>query len=227
MSLLKSKKRAGLISTIPYAVGRQEATDALLADLLSAANTTGGQFWAPSHRSPPCPWRWGCRAPSEAVEQTAYMVQSLVLRDREAEALPSVKWLGKQRNSQGGFVSTQDTVVALQALSLYSLRVTRIPLDMAVSVKEVGLGELGTFALNSNNGLLLQTQKLTSLPVELEVDTRGSGCAMVQTVLRSSSVTCPRPHFLTPGTTFPRPRPTPASPSRPSRRAPLCRCAPR
>ena len=61
MSLLKSKKRAGLISTVPHAVGHQEATNALLADLLAAANTTGGQFWAPSRQAPPCPWRWGCR----------------------------------------------------------------------------------------------------------------------------------------------------------------------
>ena len=35
------------------------------------------------------------------------MIQSLVLREQEGEALESVKWLGRQRNSRGGFVSTQ------------------------------------------------------------------------------------------------------------------------
>merc|ERR1711890_197211 len=70
-----------------------------------------------------------------------------VLRGEENLALDSVKWLAKQRNSRGGFVSTQDTVVALQALSMYS-------------------------------------QKVTRLPSKLELDTTGSGCAMVQTVLR-------------------------------------------
>ena len=35
--------------------------------------------------------------------------------------LPSqvVKWISSQRNGQGGFVSTQDTVVALQALASF------------------------------------------------------------------------------------------------------------
>ena len=50
------------------------------------------------------------------------------------EALKSIKWLGKQRNSQGGFVSTQDTVVALQAISLYSLRVSRNPMNLNIMV---------------------------------------------------------------------------------------------
>merc|ERR1719481_1835310 len=53
---------------------------------------------------------------------TAYNVLSWVLRDEVPKALKSVKWLAKQRNSQGGFVSTQDTVVALQALAKLSRR---------------------------------------------------------------------------------------------------------
>ena len=35
-------------------------------------------------------------------------------------------------------MSTQDTVVALQALSLYSQQVTRIPLSMEVDISEGG-----------------------------------------------------------------------------------------
>ena len=124
---------------------------------------------------------------------TAYVIQSLVLWGRETEALESVKWLGKQRNSRGGFVSTQDTVVALQALSMYSQRVTTIPLDMTVRVNLVNQPtsqrtwfsrQLGEFRIDETNKLLLQKQKVEELPSNLTVETLGSGCALVQTVLR-------------------------------------------
>merc|ERR1712228_192705 len=110
------------------------------------------------------------------------MGMSYVLRDEVPEALNSVKWLARQRNSQGGFISTQDTVVALQALSMYAQRVTRIPLD--ITERHEIVNKLNTFKMNEENSLLLQTQKLTKLPSKLELESSGSGCAMVQSVLR-------------------------------------------
>ena len=113
---------------------------------------------------------------------TAYNVMSFTLRDEVPKALDSVKWLAKQRNSQGGFVSTQDTVVALQALSMYAQKVTRIPLKMTVDVteKHETVNKLNTFQMNEENSLLLQTQKLTRLPSKLVLSTTGAGFAMVQ-----------------------------------------------
>merc|ERR1712083_100521 len=127
--------------------------------------------------------RWGYYyTTSEGIEMTAYNVLSYEV----PEALDSVKWLARQRNSQGGFISTQDTVVALQALSMYAQRVTRIPLDMTVDITERHeiVNKLNTFKMNEENSLLLQTQKLTKLPSKLELESSGSGCAMVQSVLR-------------------------------------------
>ena len=119
---------------------------------------------------------------------TAYMIQSLVLRGRAGAAVDSVKWLGKQRNSRGGFVSTQDTVVALQALSMYSQNITSIPLDMTVTVSHSNPTEeatqVGVFGMDETNKLLLRRQKVPDLPSKLTIETKGSGCAMVQTVLR-------------------------------------------
>ena len=65
--------------------------------------------------------------------------------------------------SQGGFVSTQDTVVALQALSMYSQKVTKIPLNMNIDITEGG-NKLESVSLNDDNALLLRTQKLARLP---------------------------------------------------------------
>ena len=163
----------------------------LLDRLVASANTSlpDAQFWEIEREESDCPWYWVCRVPSEMVEMTAYMIQSLVLRDRAGEAVDSVKWLGKQRNSRGGFVSTQDTVVALQALSMYSQNITSIPLNMTVTVRksptEGGDGSrLGVFSMDETDKLLLRRQTVPDLPSQLTVETKGSGCAMVQTVLR-------------------------------------------
>ena len=96
-----------------------------------------------------------CRSSSASVEMTAYMAATLVMQGRMQEALKSIKWLGKQRNSQGGFVSTQDTVVALQAISLYSLRVLRYPMNLNINVNSKGK-RLKKLLLNEDNKLLLQ-----------------------------------------------------------------------
>ena len=47
---------------------------------------------------------------------------------------PIVKWLTEQRNAQGGFISTQDTCVALQALAIYSEKTAGANLDLSVSL---------------------------------------------------------------------------------------------
>lgn len=41
------------------------------------------------------------------------------------EALPAIKWLVSQRNDLGGFIGSQDTVVALQALINFAERFSR------------------------------------------------------------------------------------------------------
>merc|ERR1712063_34743 len=117
---------------------------------------------------------------------TAYMIQTLVLRGRAGEAVDSVKWLSRQRNSRGGFVSTQDTVVALQALSMYSQKVTKIPLAMSIDItdRESGNNKLESVKLSEDNALLLRSQKLSKLPATLDISSNGGGCALVQSVLK-------------------------------------------
>jgi len=93
--------------------------------------------------------------------------------------------LGRQRNSQGGFVSTQDTVVALQALSLYSQRVSRVVQNLDINFEIERNEKLFTAGINERNALLVREEKIVQdLPLSLSVSTTGTGCALVQTVLR-------------------------------------------
>jgi len=181
----KSANKRKNLEKLEMTTERKEKIEELMEAIVSKANTSeaGSRFWDNERKLS----KWGYYyTSSEAVEMTAYNVMSFVLRDEVPNALESVKWLARQRNSQGGFVSTQDTVVALQALSMYAQRVTKIPLKMTVDVteKHETVNKLNTFTLNEDNALLLQTQKLTQLPSKLVLDTVGAGCAMVQTVLR-------------------------------------------
>ncbi len=151
----------------------EEAGD-FLDDLLAAGNTSvaGQLFWLDPESK------------SRSVEITAYGVLSLVLQERLPQALDAIRWLATQRNALGGFVSTQDTVVALQAMSQYSLRVSGSENRISVrAVEEEGSVE-HYFAVDDDNKLLLQQEKLVNLPTAMEVEVSGQGCYMVQAILR-------------------------------------------
>jgi len=181
----KNEDKKKSLERLELTKDQKDQMEKIMEEIIQKANTSepGSRFWDTERKLS----KWGYYyTSSEAVEMTAYNVMSFTLRDEVPKALDSVKWLARQRNSQGGFVSTQDTVVALQALSMYAQKVTRIPLKMSVDVteKHETVNKLNTFQLDEDNSLLLQTQKLTQLPSKLVLDTKGAGCAMVQTVLK-------------------------------------------
>uniref|UniRef100_A0A6Q2XF30 Alpha-2-macroglobulin bait region domain-containing protein n=1 Tax=Esox lucius TaxID=8010 RepID=A0A6Q2XF30_ESOLU len=90
-----------------------------------------------------------------------------------------VRWLVKQQNSYGGFSSTQDTVVALQALSLYSTKVFSKEGSSTVTVKSPSGGQ-HVFDVNQNNKLLYQERQLQDVAGKYTVEVKGSACASVQ-----------------------------------------------
>uniref|UniRef100_A0A8B9H1D7 Complement component 4 n=1 Tax=Astyanax mexicanus TaxID=7994 RepID=A0A8B9H1D7_ASTMX len=62
------------------------------------------------------------KADAISIEATAYgLLQAVSLKDKE-RALRIASWLTQQRKYGGGFQSTQDTVVALEALSKFSIQ---------------------------------------------------------------------------------------------------------
>ena len=67
-----------------------------------------------------------CRPPETPVdiEMTGYALSVLVDLNELGRAYQAVKYLAKMRGPRGGFISTQDTVVALGGLSDYGSRST-------------------------------------------------------------------------------------------------------
>ncbi|XP_070684725.1 alpha-2-macroglobulin-like [Pempheris klunzingeri] len=89
-----------------------------------------------------------------------------------------IRWLTTQQNSYGGFSSTQDTVVALQALALYSTLVFSAEGSSTVTVHSPS-GQL-TFDVNQDNKLLYQEKMLQDVTGKYSLEVKGSACASMQ-----------------------------------------------
>uniref|UniRef100_A0AAR2L2V8 NTR domain-containing protein n=1 Tax=Pygocentrus nattereri TaxID=42514 RepID=A0AAR2L2V8_PYGNA len=95
-----------------------------------------------------------------------------------------VSWLVRQQNPYGGFSSTQDTVVALQALALYSTKVFSSDGSSTVTVQSAGKGSLD-FDVNQDNKLLYQERPLQDIPGKYSILVKGSTCVSVQVSIRN------------------------------------------
>jgi len=57
---------------------------------------------------------------SKSIEATGYAALYFMQKDRIEDSLPIIMWLASQRNENGGFRSSQDTVIGLQALAKFA-----------------------------------------------------------------------------------------------------------
>ena len=118
--------------------------------------------------------------PSLDIEATGYAALALIEAGNRVNASRAARWLVGQRNSQGGFGSTQDTVVALQALAQFStLGATDTDLKVTVSAGDVSK-EIQISADNFDVTQLVEVP--AGVPVRLEA--AGKGEAVIQGVLR-------------------------------------------
>ncbi|GLH07010.1 Murinoglobulin-1 [Gryllus bimaculatus] len=139
-------------------------------------------------------WRVCAGAGNRAldVEATAYGALSLLRaggRDHFLQALDAVRWLARNANAHGGFVSTQtlavrfqDTVVALEALTQYASLVPQQRTALSLLLTASGVQE--KFHIGHEDRLILQTVPLPELPTRVEVQAEGEGCALIQASLR-------------------------------------------
>ncbi|NXA11558.1 A2ML1 protein, partial [Sapayoa aenigma] len=144
-------------------------------------------FWSQQSKQEEDSLYW-YRAPSVDVELTAsilmaHLTKSSLSPDEIRKASQIVSWLTKQQNPYGGFASTQDTVVALEALALYATKIfSNDGPDLQVSLTSVGFNQ--NFQINNNNRLLLQRVELPVIPQDYTVRVQGHGCLFLQAVLR-------------------------------------------
>ena len=117
---------------------------------------------------------------SNAIEATGYATLALIKNGDAFDASRAAKWLVSQRNAYGGYGSTQDTVVALQALIEYCTN-ARADVDLTVTINAGG--EVKQLSIKQNNFDVLQ---MVEVPVngEVTISTEGRGDAIAQVVER-------------------------------------------
>lgn len=174
--------------------GRDTLAINILDQLFARANTEGTSTY------------WSTTSKSISVELGAYVILSLMKlggSENQAKALGIVRWIARQRNSNGGFVSTQvgfvaisiwfeifcnsnadpfasfqDTVIALQAFAKFAVVQSQNKQDLEVSVEANGFEH--KYAVNATNRLLMQTDKIEELPNIIDVAAVGDGCGLIQ-----------------------------------------------
>ncbi|NXI35586.1 A2ML1 protein, partial [Galbula dea] len=169
--------------------GRGEQQQAQLKSLAQHSVSAEGQlYWQRKVKAlPPSQTSWAAAAPAE-VEMTSYVLLAYLSQPQLSSAdletaSQIVRWLSKQQNPYGGFASTQDTVVALQALAKYAGLTYSDNGNLTVTVTSpAGTGE--EFVLHNRNRLVLQRAALHQLPGTYVLRAHGQGCALVQVTLR-------------------------------------------
>jgi CD109 antigen len=164
---------------------RDDANKALMA---LAQEDENGLHWGNTLVTPPVSTTPGKMAPimiqqpnrSAVIETTAYAMLALIRRGDNLNAGRAGTWLVSQRNAYGGFGSTQDTVVGLQALSSYATGL-RADVDLTVSVKGPGVDK--QVRITSANFDVLQIVELPANQV-VTVTAKGKGEVMAQVVRR-------------------------------------------
>ncbi|KAM6418117.1 alpha-2-macroglobulin-like protein 1 [Pluvialis apricaria] len=168
--------------------GDYETTQELLYKLEEQAIKSGGHIhWSPKPSSLASTDFWP-DTQSVDIELTAYVLLAYLSKPRVhagdmTAAAGIVAWLTQQQNAYGGFASTQDTVVALQALAKYAARTFSTSGQALVRVKSQR-AFAKTFQVTQQKRLLVQQAALTEVPGQFLVQVHGSSCVFTQTVLR-------------------------------------------
>ncbi|KAL7888543.1 hypothetical protein AOLI_G00035170 [Acnodon oligacanthus] len=117
---------------------------------------------------------------STDIEMAAYTLLSFYKQGTVEHGFSLMKWLSQQRNHLGGYSSTQDTVIALQALSAYATLSSVEQIDLTITVTDP-TDEVATFTINRSNYLLYQCQEIEAKEeLHIRVSAVGKGFAVFQ-----------------------------------------------
>ncbi|KAG1664849.1 Alpha-2-macroglobulin-like protein 1 [Nymphon striatum] len=171
----------GLTAYAAVLAGKTDLANKLLKKLYSRAINEGTSTY------------WKTASKSVSVELGAYVIltlNKLITAENQAKALSIVRWVARQRNANGGFVSTQDTVIALQAFAEYAIYQSKGTQNLKVTAEG---GEFThNYNITKNNRLLMQTDKIENLETKflniIEVMATGEGCGLAQATLKYNKI---------------------------------------
>uniref|UniRef100_A0AAZ1XTJ7 Alpha-2-macroglobulin bait region domain-containing protein n=1 Tax=Oreochromis aureus TaxID=47969 RepID=A0AAZ1XTJ7_OREAU len=173
LSDLSNTYTTALLAYVFTLAGDVETRAHLLQHLDTVAVREGFLYWSQTAAE---------TSASLSVEISSYVLLAKLSASPTAEDLGYasgiIRWLTGQQNYYGGFSSTQDTVVALQALALYSTLVFS-PEGWSTVTVQAPSSQL-TFDVNQSNKLLYQEEALQDVSGKYSLEVKGTACASVQ-----------------------------------------------
>ena len=149
------------IAALALQMAKHPQAEKVLTKLQQKAKQTNDRKWWSKSDEPKSETEetaWYYRPRSNDVEMTSYILLALMETESTDVALPIVKWLISQRNSNGGFASTQDTVVGLQALIKFAEKTGSGSGTMDVELLATGGMEVkDNIKVTPENSLVLQS----------------------------------------------------------------------
>ncbi|XP_026856595.2 CD109 antigen [Electrophorus electricus] len=148
-----------------------------LTELMNRAQVHDGvPMWSSPDDSLATSWQ----PPTADIEMAAYVLLTLYRQGIPEQGYALMKWLLQQRNYMGGFGSTQDTVIALQALSAYATLSSSEQINLAIRVTSA-TATVASFTVDRNNYLQYQSQEIEAKEkLHIEVSASGRGFALFQ-----------------------------------------------
>jgi len=153
------------VAALAFARVQSPAADLAIARLIEVAISDGdGIHWEP-----------------HAIETTAYAALAMIETEKP-QANEAIKWLSLQRNSLGGYGTTQETVMALKALMTAARAQTR-NVELTITAKAPDQTVVAEFTVDESNFDVLQIAELPAA-AQIELSASGSGEARFQLVRR-------------------------------------------
>ncbi|XP_060089077.1 CD109 antigen [Heteronotia binoei] len=185
LNFLEMKLNEGIsdnytLALVTYALSLAKSIEAKTAlNILNDKSERQGElrFWG----SPASELSDSWQPHSTDIELAGYALLSHVKQHRLLQGVPIMKWLLKQRNSVGGYTSTQDTIVALQALSACAVHTAGGDIEMDVTVHSTGEENPFVYRLDNRNRFVLKSEEIVATqPLEVTVSSSGHGFGIFQ-----------------------------------------------
>ncbi|XP_051859034.1 CD109 antigen isoform X9 [Drosophila albomicans] len=172
------------IAAVALQLAKHPQAKKVLAKLKTLAKEQDGRtWWSKTPKSEDSQKESYYHPSSNDVEITSYVLLALLEEESAEAAVPIIKWLIGQRSSVGGYASSQDTVLGLQALTKFAYKTGsgsgNIDIDFTSS-DNAGNEKKDTIPVKPENALVLQSHVLPMNTSKIDFTAKGQGSAMVQ-----------------------------------------------
>lgn len=164
------------IAAYAMQLAKQDVKHSMLEELNgNSVNDNGMMHWENEVSS------FGIRNQQSSVniEMTAYALQAFIEAGRNTEAIQIVKWLVAQRNENGGFKSTEDTIASIEALAKVAGKIQRNKRKVSIILK-YGDKIDKVIKIDDANAMLLQKHEIKSNSKRIEIEVKGEGLSIFQ-----------------------------------------------